>query len=66
MSSLGRQFLKSLYDISTFYVRIRINLQESTGKDLLLNLHVFYTKPSSTPSTKSFLIFGDILVLKVS
>jgi len=27
---------------------------------------VFYKKPSSSPSTKSFLIFGHILVLKVS
>ena len=32
-----------------------------------ISIHVFVsTKPSSRPSTKSFLIFGHILVLKVS
>ena len=29
-------------------------------------LHVFYKKPSSRPSTKSFLIIDQIFVLKVS
>ena len=29
-------------------------------------VHVFYKKPNSRPRTKSVLIFGQILVLKVS
>ena len=33
---------------------------------LFLKLHIFYRKPSSRPGTRSFLIFGHILVLKVS
>ena len=30
------------------------------------SIHAFYKKPISRPSTKCFLIFGYILVLKVS
>ena len=34
---------------------------------LRVGVHAFfYNKPSSRPSTKSFLLFGHILVLKVS
>ena len=31
-----------------------------------LPLHFFYKKPRSRPSSKSFLIFGHIILLKVS
>ena len=33
---------------------------------IFAELRVFYKKSSSRPSTKSFLIFGNVLVLKVS
>ena len=33
---------------------------------VLITRFLFYKKPSSRPSTKSFLIFGHILALKIS
>ena len=34
------------------------------GESTSYNIHIFYKKPSSRPSTKSFLIFGHIYFQK--
>ena len=47
------------------YVNTNMHYTHATINNMM-RLHVFYNKASSWPSTKSFLSFGNILVLDVS
>ena len=47
------------------FVEAMVGVRRNWKYSIVSTYFLFYKKPSSRPSTKSFLIFGHILVLKV-